>query len=144
MPEQRERGQAEVAAQRVQVVDLAGEVDVVGCHPVRRQAASALVVVDEPEGVTQSIKLGGQVRLIEVGSAVDHHNGVTYSDIAHEKPSAAVGRQDPTFTITNVCHHPNHAHGRPAGRAVESKSLAASCAPNFVHADRSVIAHGRR
>ena len=55
----------------VEIVDVGCERYVLGLHMISRSPTSPLVVVDEAECIRQSIEVGQEIAVIEIGPAVE-------------------------------------------------------------------------
>jgi hypothetical protein len=94
VPEDRHRLQPEMAAHLVQVIHFGLDGDVGGSDAVGRPPATALIVVDDPESLGQTIQLGQQIVVVEVRPAVQHDDRKALADVAEMQPRAA-GRYEP-------------------------------------------------
>ena len=75
VPQQRRRFQLKVLPHLVEIVDVGRERDVLGVNLIRRSPTSPLIVVDEPERIRQSIQVGQEIAVVEIGSAVEDDEG---------------------------------------------------------------------
>ena len=91
MTEQCHRLQMEVLTHRVEIVDIRCEADVIWSDVLRGFPATALVVVDQPVTVRQAIEIRQEVRVIEVGSAVEDDDGLSVADLACVERRSAYG-----------------------------------------------------
>ena len=64
----------------IQVIQVRHEGDVLRLNLVRRPTTPALIVVDEPEVILQSVEVGKQVAMVEIGSAVEDDNRFSIAD----------------------------------------------------------------
>ena len=71
----------------VEVFDLGSDGDILGSVALRRPAATALVVVDEPKRLRQPAELRQDVGVVERGAAVLDHDRRAVADIAAEQPA---------------------------------------------------------
>jgi hypothetical protein len=67
--------------QRVQIMDLGRESDVLGADLAKGRPTTALRVVDEAARVRKAIEIGQEVLVIEVGSTVNHHDRRAPADV---------------------------------------------------------------
>ena len=86
-----DRLEPEGLADRVEIVDLTREVDLVRRSAGERSTAAALVVVHEAERVGQAIHVGEQVLVVEVRSSVQDDDGRAVADLADVQPRRRLG-----------------------------------------------------
>ena len=85
MAEQHRCVEIELAADAVDVVQVGGEAHALRVHAGRRASPAALVVVNQPVRVGERVEIGREVRLVEIGPAVQHDNGLAVADRADVK-----------------------------------------------------------
>jgi hypothetical protein len=91
--EEGHRLQPELATHLFQIVYLGLDADVVGSDAVGRSAATALVVVNDPESLRQTVELWQQVLEVELCPAVQHHNHRAIADVADVQSSATCSHE---------------------------------------------------
>ncbi len=95
VPEQHRGVQPVELPHLVEVIEVQCERDVLRPHPVRGVPAAPLVVVDQPESVGQSIQLGQEIAVVEVGPTVQDDDGLTPADRSRVERGA--GDRDAPF-----------------------------------------------
>jgi len=96
VPEDRHRLQPEMTPHVIQVVHFGLDGDVLGSDAVGRSPATALVVIDDPESLGQTVELGQQIVVVEVGPAMQHDDRRALANIAEMQSRVAGGHQPGT------------------------------------------------
>ena len=81
MPQDRDRAEPEVLPHRVRIGDVGFDADVFGPDALCGATASSLVVVDEAVGFGQTIELGEEIAVLEVGPAMEDEDWLPPSDL---------------------------------------------------------------
>jgi hypothetical protein len=64
----------------VQVIQVRHERDILWPNVLRRLASPALIVVDESEGILQSVEVGKKIAMVEIGPAVEDDDRPSLAD----------------------------------------------------------------
>ncbi len=92
----------------VQIADLACERDVLGLHAICGSPASPLVVVNEVVRIGQTIELGQEIAMVEIGAAMQDNDWLPLADLARiqiglaDRYSSFV-RQRPCRRVCHLC-----------------------------------------
>src|SRR6188474_2641979 len=67
----------------IEIVQVRQQRDVIWIDVLRRLTASSLIVVNETKLITQSVEVGKEVAMIEVGTSVENDDRLSFPDDAN-------------------------------------------------------------
>ena len=77
----------EVPPQRIEILDLGVDRDVLGRDAGGGSPPAALIVIDQPRIARQSVHLGQEIEMVEVGAAVEEEERSALAYLAYEEAS---------------------------------------------------------